>query len=254
MRTICAPGAEIHIANTFAAGRHVLAPAGLADRTGELNRLAIDLVRRARDEAAPGPVWIAGSISDFVAGDDQQNRPSQEDFSASFQEQAETFADAGADLIIVEMIREAETGVAMVEAAASTGLPVWAGFSFRRAADGRLVMLTRAREIVPAEVVPAVMAAGASVAAVMHSDVDLTAPGLGLVADLWEGPLAAYPNSGYFVMPEWQFEDIIAPAAFAEKADEWIAAGTRIVGGCCGIGPAHMAALVEVVSAEKRTQ
>ena len=50
-------GAEIHIANTFAAGRHVLTPAGLGDETVVLNRLAINLVRQARDEAATGPVW-----------------------------------------------------------------------------------------------------------------------------------------------------------------------------------------------------
>lgn len=244
-------GAEIHIANTFAAGRHVLAPAGLADRTVELNRLAVDLVHQARDGAATGPIWVAGSISDFVAGNDAENRPSPDQFAANCREQAETFADAGADLIIVEMIREAETGVAMVEAAVSTGLPVWAGFSFRRAVDGGLVMLTRDREIAPTDVVPVVMAAGASVAAVMHSDVDLTGPGLALMAGMWDGPRAAYPNSGYFVMPEWQFDDIITPAAFAEEAGRWIEAGTRIVGGCCGIGPAHLAALVDVVATEK---
>jgi homocysteine S-methyltransferase len=242
-------GAEIHIANTFAAARHVLAAAGLGDRVVELNRRAVDLVREARDRAATRPTWIAGSISDFVAGGDRRNRPPVKRLAADFREQAEIFAAAGADLIIVEMVRQAEVGVAAVAAAAATGLPVWAGFSFRRGADGALVMYDRERDLAPADVVPAVMAAGASVAAVMHSDVDITGPGLDLVAGLWDGPRAAYPNSGDFVMPEWQFEGVVTPAAFAAEARAWIAGGTCIVGGCCGIGPEHVAALVGTLSA-----
>ena len=165
-------GTEINIANTFAAGCHVLEPAGLGDQAVALNRRAVELVQEARDQAAMGSVWVAGSISGFIAGNDPANRPSLATLSASFREQAETFAEAGADLIIVEMIRAADTGIAMVEAAVATGLPVWAGFSFRRDADGAPVMLTKTHVIDPLDVVPAVMAAGASLAAVMHSDID----------------------------------------------------------------------------------
>jgi S-methylmethionine-dependent homocysteine/selenocysteine methylase len=241
-------GAEINIANTFAAGRHVLEPAGLGDQAVALNRRAVELVQEARDQAAMGSVWVAGSISDFIAGNDPANRPSLATLSASFREQAETFAEAGADLIIVEMIRAADTGVAMVEAAVATGRPVWAGFSFRRDADGAPVMLTKTHVIDPLDVVPAVMAAGASLPAVMHSDIDVTGPGLDLVARLWDGPLAVYPNSGYFVMPEWQFEDIIDPPGFVAAVEDWIAGGTRVVGGCCGIGVEHVRALANAVA------
>ncbi len=53
----------------------------------------------------------------------------------------------------------------------------------------------------------------------------------------------AYPDSGYFKMPHWQFENVIAPQAFLDYARQWIDQGAQIVGGCCGLSPEHIAAL-----------
>ena len=81
----------------------------------------------------------------------------------------------------------------------------------------------------------------------MHSPVPDTTEGLEIVKRHWKGPLGAYPESGYFVMPNWQFVEIIAPEDFVAVAREWIAGGVQIIGGCCGLGPDHIRALNEAL-------
>jgi methionine synthase I (cobalamin-dependent) len=44
-------------------------------------------------------------------------------------------------------------------------------------------------------------------------------------------------------MPNWQFVDIIAPDDLVSEAMGWREKGVRLIGGCCGIGPEHIAAL-----------
>ncbi len=44
-------------------------------------------------------------------------------------------------------------------------------------------------------------------------------------------------------MPRWRPDPALTPARFAAAARAWIEAGARIVGGCCGVGPAHIEAL-----------
>ena len=72
---------------------------------------------------------------------------------------------------------------------------------------------------------------------------------LGEVAGGWGGPVGAYPHAGRFAMPNWQFTDEISPEDFASEAEGWVALGARVVGGCCGIGPEHVRALRERLSA-----
>jgi methionine synthase I (cobalamin-dependent) len=48
-------------------------------------------------------------------------------------------------------------------------------------------------------------------------------------------------------MPNWQFIDMISPAAYAAEAQKWVADGVKVVGGCCGIGPEHIRVLKEVL-------
>ena len=58
-----------------------------------------------------------------------------------------------------------------------------------------------------------------------------------------KGPVGAYPESGYFRMPEWTFVDIIPPQELVEKSRTRHKQGVTIFGGCCGLGPEHIAAL-----------
>jgi homocysteine S-methyltransferase len=84
------------------------------------------------------------------------------------------------------------------------------------------------------------MARGGSVLAVMHSEIGDTGPAIEVAKRHWPGPLAAYPESGYFEMPNWRFVDVIAPEDFVTRAEAWLDQGVQILGGCCGLGPEHI--------------
>ena len=77
----------------------------------------------------------------------------------------------------------------------------------------------------------------------MHSDVNVIGDALSVIQTVWDGPAGAYPESGYFEMPNWHFVDIIQPQSFADEAQKWVEQGAKLVGGCCGIGVAHIRAL-----------
>ncbi|MGH3136312.1 MAG: homocysteine S-methyltransferase family protein [Gaiellaceae bacterium] len=58
-------------------------------------------------------------------------------------------------------------------------------------------------------------------------------------------PLGVYPNVGTYRDPGWNFDDAVTPEAYAADAIRWRdVEGARIVGGCCGVTPEHVAAVV----------
>jgi S-methylmethionine-dependent homocysteine/selenocysteine methylase len=240
-------GAEILITNSFGTSRHVLAAAGLGDRVKELNRRSVELAREACDRVAPDhPVWIAGSISSFVPSGDNRRRPERKAERASYREQAELLAEAGADLLALEMIRDIDQGRTIVEAAAATGLPIWVGFTCRVGADGQSILLRGrdAERLLDDCIDPVLAAGGCSVVAVMHSAIEATDRALDTVFARWPGPVACYPESGEWENPNWRFGDL-TPEAFVTAAEAWVDRGVQVVGGCCGIGPKHIRPLAE---------
>ena len=239
-------GADVIITNTFPTSRHVLEPAGLGDRFRELNTLAVELARQAR-AAAERPVYVAGSISTFSARHDNALQPPEA--RANYREQAEVLAEAGADLIALEMLRDVEQATYAVEAAVVAGFPVWAGFSCKRREDGAVVLWDGEHTL--AEALDLVPLSGVSVVCVMHTLVEDAPAALGEVAGGWSGPVGAYPHAGRFVMPNWQFTDEISPEDFSSEAEGWVDLGARVVGGCCGIGPERVGALRERLTARR---
>ena len=235
-------GAEVIIANTFATGRAILTDAGLADQHANLNRSAVEVALQARDDAATKPVAVAGSICDWRAEGSQWNDSAV--IGAAMREQAEILAESGVDLIAVEMCSHKIITPVAVESALSVGLPVWAGLSCIRNDDDELVGLDRARHDFD-EVVRAVVAHPVGLVNIMHSSVTETPAGLANVKRHWRGPLGAYPESGGFVAPNWEFGDIIEPDHLVREARSWVADGVQVLGGCCGLGPAHIKALRE---------
>ncbi len=240
-------GADIVITNTFATSRSMLEAAGQGDKVAEVNRRAVELACAARDRAAAGrEVWVAGSISPMSPGADHARRPDVAAAGAAFREQAEIMAEAGADLIVLEMMRDLDYTRAAIDAAQATGLPLWIGFSCDFGPGGEVVMFEGIVPDLPfAEVVGPAMARGGSLLAVMHSEVEVTRPALEVARRHWDGPLGAYPHSGHFVMPHWQFDSVISPEAYLAEALTWVGMGVQVVGGCCGIGPAHIRLLAE---------
>ncbi len=242
-------GADVIITNTFPTSRHVLEPAGLGDRLRELNVRAVELAKQARENAAESPVYVAGSISTFSARHDNTLQPSQPEARANYREQAEVLAEAGVDLISLEMLRDIQQATYAVEAAATTGLPVWAGFSCKRREDGTVVLWDEQNTL--AEALHEVPLSDVSMICIMHTLVEDAPAALGEVVGAWDGPVGAYPHAGRFVMPNWQFTDEISPEDFAKQAEGWVAIGARVVGGCCGIGPEHISAVAGRLTAKR---
>lgn len=250
-------GADIITANTYASSRIMLGAAGLADKVAMLNRDSVAIAREAREQAAGGrPVAVAGSISNMmhmVAGaarTDPTRSTSPDAAEASFREQATLLAEAGVDLLLLEMHYRPAYLMRSIRAARETGLPVWVGSSARhgRHPDGRpngVVLSFAAEQDIPFDaVIDAILEAGADeVIGVMHTSVNVTRDALAILRKRWHGPMMAYPDSGYFEMPNWNFVDIIEPAALATEASIWIEQGAQVVGGCCGLGVEHIAAL-----------
>jgi S-methylmethionine-dependent homocysteine/selenocysteine methylase len=236
-------GAEVIIANTYASSRQCLEPIGMGDDVERANRVAVEVAREARTRAAERDVAVAGSISDFFTERDNPEWFKESRLRATYREQAELLADAGVDLLALEMMQEPEIALPAIEAALDTGLPVWVGCSCRRVGEeGRLVFFDFPDRDFH-ELVDAIVRLPVGVIGIMHSEVPDVVCGIDTVRERWSGPMAVYPESGYFTMPNWQFVDIIAPDDLVSEAMGWREKGVRLIGGCCGIGPEHIAAL-----------
>ena len=237
-------GADVLITNTYSTAPHVLEGAGLGDRVSAMNRGAVALARAAVDAAAGDrPVAVAGAISSFRVSVTPVGR-----LEASYREQADLLAEAGVDLIALEMMSAPEYAGPAIRAAVATGLPVWIGFSCRLGAGGEVEFfdgspfvdgLTKDLALL-ADVPPDDLAV-----TVMHTLTEDTAAALEIVRRHWPGPLGAYAHAGRWVDPEWEFVDQISPGDYLAAARGWVAMGARIIGGCCGIRPAHIRLLRE---------
>jgi homocysteine S-methyltransferase len=242
-------GAEVITANTYASSRQVLAPSGLGDDVERANRVAVEAALEARRRAAEADVAVAGSISDFIGDRDDPRWREDSALRANYREQAEILAEAGVDLLAMEMMQEPEIAIPAIEAALDTGLPVWVGCSCRRV-DGRLVYFdTVERDF--RELLEAIDGLPVGVIGIMHSEIPDIVPGLEAVRERWAGPLSVYPESGYFTMPHWQFVDIVSADDLVAEARVWRERGVQIIGGCCGIGPEHIAALHTALGNER---
>ena len=256
-------GADIITTNSYASSPHNLEAAGLGGRAVELNAISVKLAREAIANAAPDrPVWVAGSMSSFgVYAVTRKGRPLLPFpvLEESYRRQAHALADAGADFLLLEMIREGEHGSALLRAALETGLPVWVGLSCSLSPDGEVKMLSEVEFRDPSdldflETLDSLMSIGGSLLAVMHSDVPHVGPALKAALSKWPGPLAAYANSGTSMyaksgivsgVPESELLDAVSPEVYLEYAREWLDLGARVVGGCCGIGRKHIRRLSE---------
>jgi methionine synthase I (cobalamin-dependent) len=246
-------GADIITTNTFGTLSLSLRGTRLADRVEEVNRRAVELAREARS-CSDRPICIAGSMAGMIGTvywrDATSSRGAVRD---AYREQATLLANAGVDLLFLEMTQDVEVGVAAVEGAREAGLPLWVAFSCNfmsnlKGPNRPLVAQARDGTEYPFEqLVEPVMAAGGHVAGVNHSEVDMMDRALEIVFTHWNGPVSAYPNSGDWTPPNWGFDTVISPDDFVAAAQSWIARGVQVVGGCCGIGPDHIRLLAERV-------
>ncbi|NIW23676.1 MAG: hypothetical protein GWN29_03475, partial [Gammaproteobacteria bacterium] len=238
-------GADIITTNTFATTRFVLEAAGCGAAFDALNRSAVEAALESRELMADRSVAIAGSMSCLPPRFDGEAYPCASIEHDAYRELAQLLADLGVDLIALEMIQDIEHGQRAMEAALSTGLPVCLGVSARRI-DTRLACFDYPdREFGP--VVDGLVSLGPTVVNVMHTPPDDIGAALESVKRRWDGPLGAYPELGDLAMLD-QSTARLSPVDFVEMAVGWVGYGARLLGGCCGAGPDHIAALAEARS------
>ena len=231
-RDYIAAGAEVIITNTFGTSRFTLAAAGLGESFEPINRRAVTLALQARDLAGRD-VAIGGSISNFPPSMNLEAYPDPAEELADLKDQAAILADSGVDFIALEMMQDLSHAPRAMQAALDTGLPVWLGVSCRQSTEtGNLVAFDLSE--LPFEApLEALIAMGPAVVNVMHSDAEATVPAIEAVRERWQGPVGAYPEIGYFAVPEWHFNDDDTPDGLVSQARVWVAAGARLIGGCC---------------------
>ncbi len=239
-------GAELITANTFASGPSMLRAAGYDDQHIAIVNAAVDAVREAI-ASSPHLVAIAGSMSHMIPvlpGTDVVD-PSLGLVPPRFHEDcvrhATALADAGVDVLLLEMMYQPDRAAIVLDAARSTGLPVWFGISARRGQSGDVISFD------PHSATPLVellgLASGSvDAVSVMHTRADIIEDVLKVVRGVTNEPLVIYPDSGHFEMPSWNFTEVMSPADFGGYCERWLRIGVSAVGGCCGLGPDHLRA------------
>ena len=242
-------GSDIITTNTYSSSRLTLAPAGLAQHFVAINNAAIDAAFRARDVSGRHDVLIAGSLSHRgaikkgTAAPDLTRSPSESEMEDTFGELAMLLKGRGCDLILLEMMYYPERIGIVLSSAKETKLPIWAGFSVRRHDDGRVLSFAPERDISFSDIIPVLGDYKIEAAGIMHSPANVIGDALNILGQAYCGPKLAYPDSGFFKSPYWQFEDIISPSELHRFVSGWIEDGLQIVGGCCGLTVEHIAAL-----------
>ncbi|SFT71843.1 homocysteine S-methyltransferase [Geodermatophilus amargosae] len=206
-------------------------------------------VRLAR-EGAPGS-WVAGSVGPYGAaladGSEYTGAYVAEvgvdALRAFHRPRMAALAEAGADVLACETLPAAAEVEAVLAEATTPGVPVW--LSLTTVVDGDGVARTRRGE--PAAEVFAMARGVAEVVAVGVNCTDPAGVLPALEAASAAGvPLVAYPNSGEAWdagARRWTGTGEVP----AEDAAAWVAAGARLVGGCCRVGPAGIAALAGAI-------
>ena len=243
-------GAEIVISNTFATSRNLVEDAGVPELFEDYNRCAVELACEAREAMGNSDVLVAGGISHWSFSG---RLPSLIALREGAAEQARIMKQAGADLIMLEMMIEIPRMLAVLEGAQSSGLPVWVGLSCAPDASGAMCLQageTDANGVVQAQdgalLVDAIAALGdknVPLISIMHTDVRHIDACLDVVEAHWNGLIGVYAHSGKFVDGNWIFEGTISPEAYAEACALWLQRNVQVIGGCCGIRPDHIAAL-----------
>lgn len=242
-------GSEVITANTFSASKLMLAGAGLEHRSAEIVERAVGAALRAR-ESAPHPerVVVAGSLSHMVpvasgsAAVDPKLTPPLSAIADAFTELAQNLKRFGCELLILEMMYNPLRVPLALAAAQSTGLPIWFGLSARADAEGRLLSFDQLETLPLSQIIELIPPQGIDAAGVMHTPAPLIAAAERELRQAFQGPLMAYPDSGYFEMPDWKFIDVLAEDLFERYCLEWLDQGVQLLGGCCGLTPGHIQA------------
>ncbi|WP_349268393.1 homocysteine S-methyltransferase [Mycolicibacterium parafortuitum] len=230
-------GAEVATTATYQASFDGFAQRGIdRARAAALMRLGVTLARDARD--AHGSGWVAASIGPYGAaladGEEYRGRYglTVAELTAWHRPRMEVIADAGPDLLAIETVPDLDEAEAIAAIVADLGVPAWLSFTV----DGTV---TRAGQplseaFAVAAGVDEIVAVGVNCCAP-----DDVLPAITIAREVTGKPVVVYPNSGeVWDGPRrvWTGTSSWAPGL----VPGWVAAGARIVGGCCRVGPSDI--------------
>ncbi len=236
-------GADIIETNTFGANRYKLVRHGLEDKVAEINRVAVEIARRAI-ETVRRDAWVAGSVGPLGNPNQSLDPLSPADVRALYAEQIQGLVDGGVDVVMIETIARREEMEAAIRAAREIApdIPIVAQMSFNE--DGRTVRGDEAGDLagwmrdLGADVVGANCAIGPK--PMLEC--------LEAMSRRGDFLLAAQPNAG---TPQWfegRYIYFSSPEYMAEYARRFIlSCGVRLIGGCCGTTPDHIRAMSATV-------
>ncbi len=230
-------GADIILTNTFGCNPHRLKLHAAQDRAYELAKRAAQLARSVAD-GAPRPVVVAGSVGPTGELFQPMGALTHESAVASFRTQLEGLRDGGADVAWIETMSAPEEARAAAEAAIAVGLPYVITYSFDTAGRTMMGLQPRAAPMTVADlkVPPLAMGANCGVGApdILVSLVQMREAPF---------PLITKGNCG---VPHFEGTEVVysgTPQLMARYARLAIDGGARIIGGCCGTTPEHLAAM-----------
>lgn len=231
-------GARIIISNTFATHRSTLEDAGVGDQFESYNRRAVEIACEARESLGANNVLVAGGLSHWSF---TGRPPSVQVLGENAAEQARIMADAGAEMFMLEMMANIERTRAVLDGALATGLPVWVGYSCKLDEQSQVILL----EGEPlADAIAALDGLDVPLISIMHTDVAIVSQCLDVVDACWSGPVGVYAHSGEFEADAGiKFDTVISEQGYGEYVEQWLDRGVHVIGGCCGVGPQHIAHL-----------
>jgi len=246
-------GADIITTNTYGIIRSNLAIEGLEDRFDELNVLACALARQARQKSETS-VLIAGSLPPLAGSYRPDLVGEIEDLVPLYLEQAELLAPY-VDLILCETMSSAAEGRAAALAACQTGKPVWVAWTLHEDRSGKL----RSGEAIrlAAEFLSDLPVSGMLVNCCAPEGITNALPQLIATGVKYIG---GYANTFQAIPEDWRLEgdkqtdgflDLrsdLDPASYATYVARWLQNGAKVVGGCCGTGPAHIEKMYDLIT------
>ncbi len=232
-------GADLIETLTFGANRMRLDAYGLADDASRLNRRAAQVAREARDVSGRD-AWVGGSIGPLGAPTRELRHPDEAAIRAAFREQIDGLLEGGVDLLVIETFFDLHhLLLAVDEAHRAADVPVIASMTFGEdlvLADGTTPEAA-VRALTAAGVDAIGVNCGVGPLACLDALARFGEPGAG------EPARSIMPNAGLPQRLEGRFVYAAEPPWFGSIVPRLLDTGARIVGGCCGTTPAHIAAM-----------
>ena len=250
-----AAGADIITTNTYGIIRSELKKDGIEDKFVELNRLAGKLAITASRSSEEG-VAVAASLPPLRGSYRPDLVGKFDEIVPLYREQAEIL-EPYCDLFICETMSSGEEARAAATAAGEFGRPVWVSFTLHDDKSGKL----RSGETIAeaAAKLKDLPVSGILANCAAPESIDAAMPELAKLGKVTGG----YANTFQDIPKDWvmdgkkptdgllKLREDLDPEHYAVHAKTWLAAGARVIGGCCGTSPAHIARLKQLIESKK---